>query len=252
MSKRFIGKKFPLVLAIVLINQAMASEEVVKGETVTIWGTEVKSSLVSLGEDTIELKQADHLSDLLRDQPGVDVGGAHSLNQRINIRGLQDTDLEITIDGARQNSLMYHHMGNLLVNADILKSVDIQVGANSVLNSGLGGGVAFETKDASDLLTGDDKAGMRVHTTYASNAYWMKSLTAYAKEDNADILAYFTKIDRDNPEDGKGNETIGNDGEITNMLLKFGLDMNEHNVLSLVMINMKTKVIMRQDLTWAY
>ena len=27
--------------------------------------------------------QADHISDLLRDLPGVDVGGAHSLNQRI-------------------------------------------------------------------------------------------------------------------------------------------------------------------------
>ncbi|MCZ8499894.1 hypothetical protein O9929_26515 [Vibrio lentus] len=36
----------------------------------------------------MSLKQADHMSDLLREIPGVDVGGTHSVNQRITIRGL--------------------------------------------------------------------------------------------------------------------------------------------------------------------
>ena len=76
---------------------------------VTVWETEVVSSSINLGNKQIETKQANHLSDLLRDIPGVDVGGTHSINNRINIRGLQDEDLDITIDGAKvQNANMFH------------------------------------------------------------------------------------------------------------------------------------------------
>ena len=118
--KKFVNaKKLPLVLAVGMATQAWANDAVVENEALQVWGTEISSASSMLSDD-IALKQADHLSDLLRDQPGVDIGGAHSTNQRISIRGLQDLDLEITIDGARQNNFMYHHMGNLLINADIL------------------------------------------------------------------------------------------------------------------------------------
>ena len=40
------------------------------------------------------------------------------------------------MDGARvQNANMFHHIGNLLINPDILKKVDIEVGANSVVTN---------------------------------------------------------------------------------------------------------------------
>ena len=93
-------------------------------------------SSIYLNGDAIANKQADHISDLLRTIPGVDVGGAHSLNQRITIRSMDDKDLDISIDGAKQNSYMYHHMGNLQIHADILKSVDLEIGSNSVINGG--------------------------------------------------------------------------------------------------------------------
>ena len=139
-------------------NATWANDQVVENKSVQVWGTQI-SNASSLLSDEIEFKQADHLSDLLRDQPGVNIGGAHSTNQRINIRGMQDLDMEVTIDGARQNNFMYHHMGNLLINADILKAVDLQVGNNSVLHGGLAGGVAFETKDAKDLLSDGQQVG---------------------------------------------------------------------------------------------
>ncbi len=37
-------------------------------ETMEVWGTQISSSSVSLGEDQISVKQADHLGDLLRDE----------------------------------------------------------------------------------------------------------------------------------------------------------------------------------------
>ena len=106
-------------------------------DTVVVWGTAVTSNSLYLGEGEIELKQADHLSDLLRTVPGVDIGGTHSVNSRINIRGLDDRNLNVYIDGALQTNYLYHHMGNLLINADILESADVQLGANTVTHGGI-------------------------------------------------------------------------------------------------------------------
>lgn len=149
------------IAAIAIFASKLTANETTILDEVNVWETEVISSSLYLGENSIEKKQADHLSDLLRDLPGVEVGGVHSINNRINMRGLQDEDLEITFDGAKiQNARMFHHIGNLLINPDILKKADIQVGNNSVVNGGLGGAIAFETKDGVDLLkAGQDFGG---------------------------------------------------------------------------------------------
>ncbi|HBW98354.1 MAG TPA: TonB-dependent siderophore receptor, partial [Pseudoalteromonas sp.] len=70
-----------------------------------VWGTTITND--SLLQDDIERKQANHLSDLLRDQAGIDVGGSHSIVQGINIRGVDDLDLNITVDGISQNNNMF-------------------------------------------------------------------------------------------------------------------------------------------------
>ncbi|WP_415900885.1 TonB-dependent receptor domain-containing protein [Neptuniibacter sp. QD48_11] len=233
MKTHICAKKLPLVLAIGIATQTWADSSAVEGQKVQVWGTQISNASTMLSDD-IEIKQADHLSDLLRNQAGVDIGGAHSLNQRINIRGMEDYDLDITIDGAKQNNNVYHHMGNLLINADILKAVDLQVGTNSVLTGGLSGGIAFETKDAKDLLRDGQQIGARISTGYASNDYHNYSVTAYGQlNDQLDAIVYFNDVNRDNPEDGAGVESVGNDGDIKNGLVKFGLDINESNRIEL-------------------
>ncbi|MGX9459721.1 TonB-dependent receptor domain-containing protein [Shewanella sp. A14] len=208
---------------------ATAAEQVAsQTELVQVWGTAINSS--SLLTEDIELKQADHLSDLLRDQPGVDIGGTHSMNQGINIRGVSELDLNITIDGASQSNNVFHHVGNLLINPDILQAVDLQVGNNSVLNSGLGGGAAFETKDAKDLLKQNQKVGARVFSGFASNDYYNYSGTVYSQlNDEVDALAYYSAIDRDNSKDGDGLKKVGEEGKTENYLMKFGWDATKAN-----------------------
>ncbi|MCP4321626.1 MAG: TonB-dependent receptor [Alteromonadales bacterium] len=216
-------------------------EQLKKIERVQVWGTEVKASSVYMGGAEIATKQADHISDLLRTIPGVDVGGAHSLNQRITIRSMDDKDLRITIDGANQNTYMYHHMGNLQIHADILKSVDIEVGSNSVINGGLGGAVHFETKEAKDLLREGETFGGRVQGSYADNASSSFSLTGYGQlSDSFDFLAYYNFVNRDNYSVGgkeilnaDGNVVPGTDGEVRGLegkvndaLIKFGWDFD--------------------------
>ncbi len=217
-------------------------------ERVHVWGTTVKSSSVFMGGDAIETKQADHISDLLRTIPGVDVGGAHSLNQRITIRSMDDKDLNITIDGANQNTYMYHHMGNLQIHADILQSVDIDVGSNSVVNGGLGGAVRFETKSAHDLLMGDERFGGRAQVNYGDNNASGFSVTGFGLlADTVDFIAYYNDVSRGDYHvggnkildasgqeiEGTNGEVIGLEGDTQDALIKFGWDITSEQRLKI-------------------
>lgn len=217
-------------------------------DTVEVWGTAVTSSSVNIDEDSMQLRQADHISDLLRTIPGVDVGGAHSLNQRITIRSMDDKDIDITIDGARQNTYMFHHMGNLQIHADILESVDIQVGKNSVINGGLGGTVKFRTKSADKLLLENAQFGGRLQAGYNSNKGHSLAATGYGQlTEQVDVLAYHNHVQRGNYTvgggeilDSNGDELEGTDGEVLGLegtqkdsLLKFGIDLDANQRLSI-------------------
>ncbi|GAB1264942.1 TonB-dependent receptor domain-containing protein [Aurantivibrio infirmus] len=217
-------------------------------EEISVWGTKVNSSSLNLDAEGIAIRQSDHISDLLRTIPGVDVGGAHSLNQRITIRSMDDKDLRITIDGANQNTYMYHHMGNLQIHADILESVDIEVGNNSVISGGLGGAVRFKTRQAGDLLEPGKNWGARVQSSYANNASSSNSIAAYGLlGEQIDVLGYFNQVERENYSvggekilDETGAEILGTDGEVrglegdlTDALLKFGWNFSDNQRLSL-------------------
>ncbi|WP_435237695.1 TonB-dependent siderophore receptor [Psychromonas sp. PT13] len=220
------NKHAKVYLAVMLaISTQVIAEETSSDESVVVWGTSVASNSEFLGDQDMSLKQADHMSDLLRDIPGVDVGGTHSLTQRINIRSFGESDLDIRLDGASQHANMFHHIGNLTLNPDILKSVDIEVGNNSVTQSSLGGSVSFETKDGKELLRAGEKFGARVYGGIASNDNQQGSLTVYGLlSDNVDAMAYGNIVDRDNFEDGDGTETYGSAGQVSNALFKIGYE----------------------------
>lgn len=248
---RFKRRTLAVVLSTIFANSAIAAETQSAEddiEQINIWSTEVNASSLYLQGEEIANKQADHISDLLRTIPGVDVGGAHSLNQRITIRSMDDKDLMISIDGAMQNSYMFHHMGNLQIHADILKSVDIEIGSNSVINGGLGGAVHFETKAARELLDENAQFGARIQLGYADNANRSYSITGYGLlTDNIDFLAYFNQVSRDNYRVGggkilnsEGEVVAGTDGEVRGLegdlhdgLLKLGWDIDAQQRLSL-------------------
>lgn len=245
---------FNLAVGLVLLSQLTMADlrnpdgQIGVLEEVEVWATQVRASSLTLKDEAIAIKQADHISDLLRTLPGVDVDGAHSLNQRITIRSMDDKDLRITIDGANQNTYMYHHMGNLQIHADILQSVDVEIGTNSVVNGGLGGAVRFETKRASQLLSENQRFGSRLQAAYGDNSGSSYALTGYGQlTDTFDVLAYHNRVDRDNYEvgggeikDGNGVTIVGTDGEVrglegelTDSLIKFGWDLADNQRLEL-------------------
>ncbi len=199
-------------------------------ETLKVWATEVRLDAFKRDDQVVAMKQPDHISDLLRTVPGVDVGGAHSLNQRITMRSLGDRDLTVTIDGARQNSYMYHHMGNLQIHADILKSVALDLGAGSVVQGGLGGSVRMETKDAADLLRDGQTFGARLQSNYADNSAAAATVAAFGRVPSGfDFLAYYNFIDRDDfrvggdrIRDAAGQEIPQTDGHVRGLAGELG------------------------------
>ena len=185
-------------------------------------------------EDYTPAQQASHLSDFLNVVPGVTIGGTSAVNQRIRIRGLEDSNLKVTIDGARQEGKLFYHMGDITIDPDLLKQADVAVGNNSVTlgNDALGGAVAFKTVDAADLLKPGQKIGAKLKAGYASNNdELLTSATVFgAPSDNVDLLAYYGKRDTSSGEDGEGRELF-EDSESESFLLKAGAYVgNDHHV----------------------
>lgn len=218
-------------IAAVLCSQ-MASAEVTPStslQTITVTANSAVRNKVQEGsvytEDYTPAQQADHLSDFLNVIPGVTVGGTSSVNQRIRVRGLDDTNLKVTIDGARQEGTLFYHMGDVTIDPDLLKQSEVAVGNNSVTlgNDALGGAVAFKTVEAADLLKPGQTIGAKLHAGYASNNdELLTSATVFgAPTDNIDLLAYYGKRDTNSGEDGNGRELF-EDSKGENILLKAG------------------------------
>ena len=185
-------------------------------------------------EDYTPAQQASHLSDFLEVVPGVSVGGTSSVNQRIRVRGLDDTNLKVSIDGARQEGALFYHMGDVTIDPDLLKQTEVAVGNNSVTlgNDALGGAVAFKTVDAADLLKPGQKIGAKLHAGYASNNdEVLTSATVFAAPaENVDLLAYYGKRNVESGEDGEGRELF-EDSKGENILLKAGATIaDDHRI----------------------
>ncbi|MDN5665015.1 MAG: TonB-dependent receptor [Psychrobacter sp.] len=228
------------VVAILWTQAANAAEAMPSTtlQTITVTAnTSVRDKVQEDGvyvEDYTPAQQASHLSDFLNVVPGVTIGGTSSVNQRIRIRGLEDSNLKVTVDGARQEGKLFYHMGDITIDPDLLKQADVAVGNNSVTlgNDALGGAVAFETVDAADLLKPGQKIGAKLKAGYASNNdELLTSATVFgAPSDNVDLLAYYGKRDTSSGEDGEGRELF-EDSESESFLLKAGAYVgDDHHV----------------------
>lgn len=50
---------------------------------------------------------------MLFNEPSVSIGGGGRNAQRLYLRGIGGTNLNITIDGAKQGGSLYQHMGDI-------------------------------------------------------------------------------------------------------------------------------------------
>lgn len=181
----------------------------------------------------IQRKQAADLEDLFRDQPNITVGGGFGAAQKIYVRGIEDTNLNVTVDGASQSGQLFHHQGRLSIEPDLLKQVEIKAGAGTALDGfgALGGAIHFETKDVEDLLEIEDNFGALVKTGYLSNTEGTHLSTSLFGNltDSISAIAYLGKREGDKFEDGNGELIKNTDYEQEAGLIKLEFNANEHN-----------------------
>ena len=220
----------PVVFAQSLENQ---NEETKSIERVAVVGAATNLSITA---DDIEQFQANDLADVFRESPSVSVGGSVGVAQKIFIRGLEDAYLNVTVDGAQQTSTLFHHIGRVTLDPDLLKQIDVQAGAGEATSGpgAIGGSIRFKTKDAQDLLRGDEQFGGRVKTSYFSNEGTRYSGSLYGKlSDSWGLLGYYSTVDRDNFEDGDGNEVLGTAADQDLMFLKASGYITDNQYLSI-------------------
>ena len=183
-----------------------------------------------------ELYQAKTLNDLFRLDPAIRVVSGSTRNgQKIVLRGVEDLNLTIQIDGARQGANLFHHQGRLQIDPALYKQVRVFSGpAPADAGPGaLGGSVQFETVDAQDWLRPGETIGARLGGHYES-ARDLGGLTTsvYGQlDDYTGLLAYMRRTQNSDLRAGGGETVPSTAGSHNNYLLKLSmLDRNDHSL----------------------
>ncbi|OKY27806.1 TonB-dependent receptor [Thalassotalea sp. PP2-459] len=200
-------------------------------------------SIVVVGQTTntlvttqdLEKYQANDLADVFRLVPSVSVGGSLGIAQKVYIRGMEDTLLNVTVDGAPQTSTLFHHIGRLSIDPELLKEVEVQAGAGEATagSGAIGGAIRFKTKNINDVLEDSERFGGKVKANYFSNEGYKGSAALYGRfNDDWGVIASYVYTDRENMEDGDGNEVSGTDPEQSLGFIKLSGDIDENQSLS--------------------
>ncbi|WP_083399050.1 TonB-dependent receptor plug domain-containing protein [Oceanisphaera psychrotolerans] len=208
------------VTAVITTGQARAADsgyteldQVVVTESRTAPDTDV---LVT--QDSLEKKQATDLDDIFSDTPDVAVGGSAPGAQKIYVRGVEDTQLNVSVDGATQAGQIFHHQGRVTVDPELLKQVEVSAGAGEATNGpgALGGAIRFVTKDPEDMLRPGQDVGGTLKTEYYSNTDGYKtSASLYGNlTDNWSAMGTLSRTELGEYKDGNGETQPYTDSEL--------------------------------------
>jgi len=180
-----VTKLSPLALAISLTLTSVSSYADDKKSKTDV------ESIVIVGQTTntvitpeeLDKYQANDLADIFRSVPSVSVGGSLGIAQKVYIRGMEDTLLNVTVDGAPQTGTLFHHIGRVSIDPELLKEVEVQAGAGEATSGAgaIGGSIRFKTKDVDDLLNSGENFGGTLKAGYFSNDGYKTSGTFYGK-----------------------------------------------------------------------
>jgi len=184
--------------------------------------------------DVLKRTQALDMSDVFKTEPSVNVGGGARNAQRIYLRGIEGSNLSITVDGAKQNTNMHQHRGGIgNIEPYLLKKIDVHPGPGADQGPGaLGGSIKFETVDAQDLLDFDKSFGATFRAGYASaDESWNGGSTLYGQADNLGFFVHASGTDTEDYRIGGGGEVPNSAADDRDYMAKFSmLDIAGHNL----------------------
>lgn len=204
--------------------------------------------------EDLEKYQANDIDDIFRFTPSVTVGGSLSVAQKLYVRGLEDNILNVTVDGAPQTSSLFHHIGRVSIEPELLQSVEVQAGAGEATAGigAIGGAIRFKTKTADDLLNNDATFGGIVKASYFSNDGHKESIALYGKAtESVGILASYVNVENNNMEDGDGNEITGTAADQTLAFVKVDAKLTDNQNLTLSYEQRKEQGDFAKNTNWS-
>lgn len=234
-----------LTLGIYSLKPAVAAETETTGQPLTLPTVIVEDNAIDarpgtteITEQTVEEQVDFNLKDVFRNTPEVSVGGGSQAAQRIYVNGVEGSNLNITVDGARNGRNLHQHRGGFTgPDPDLLKRVAVETTSGVTSGPGaLGGSIRMTTVDAQDLL----------HRSGKNQGFGGQIKTGWNSVDHGkhgDIRLYGTptpklgilvNVSADNRNDyrtGGERHVTGSGGQDRNYLLKFSLlDWHQHDV----------------------
>ncbi len=206
-----------------------------KLDTITVVATKTKRSIKEVPQqvsvistDEPGISTSSKISEVLRNVPGLNFnGGPVRSGETPTMRGFDSTSLIITQDGRRLN-FESQHDGRLFIDPSLIKKIEVVKGPASALHGsgGLGGVIAFETKDAADFLTPGENEGAQIRAGYQSvNEEGSYTLTGYKRSNIYDAVASITHRKSEDIELSDGRTQRSNDNIISG-LGKFSYDID--------------------------
>lgn len=172
---------------------------------------------IDISLEDLERSNPTDIRDVFIGEPAIAVGGSVPSNQKVYVHGVEETSLSITVDGSRQNNKVFHHNTTNLIDPALLKSarVDAGVAPADAGPGALGGSIAYETKDARDLLLPGRNVGGFATAGFDTNGdTFSRSVSGYGIHDGFEILGYLNFADGDDYEAGNGDTVIGTGADL--------------------------------------
>ena len=213
--------------------------------------TSVPTTVNVVGREELDRKNVNSIKELVRDMPGVSVGGTGNRAgiTGYNIRGIDGDRVLTQIDGVEiPNSFFngpYAQTERNYVDPEIIKRVEVLRGPASALygSNAIGGAVSYFTLDPDDIIKDGRDVGARLKTGYSSaDDSWLTSATVAGRHDAFDGLLHLSQRNGQETESygstgGTGlsrTEANPEDVRTTNVLAKLGWNYAEGSRFGLV------------------
>ncbi|ORC59757.1 TonB-dependent receptor [Pseudomonas floridensis] len=213
--------------------------------------TRVPSTVSVQSRQELDRRNVNTLRDLVRNEPGVSVGGAgqRAGTTGYNIRGIDGDRILTQVDGVEVPDSFftgpYAQTHRNYVDPEIIKRVEILRGPASALygSSAIGGVGSYYTLDPEDIIKPGKDVGARLKTGYSSaDDSWLKSATLAGRQGDFDALLHVSQRDGHETQSygntgGTGlNRTEANPQDVrtSNVLAKLGWNYGDGSRLGLI------------------
>lgn len=195
-----------------------------------------------IDRERIDREQPSAVGDLFRSVPGVFFdGGPRRSGQMPTIRGFDGENVQIRIDGTRQNFFSGHD-GRFFLDPELIGSAEALRGpASSLYGSGaIGGVLSFRTLEADNLLAPGDTVGGRAKVGYQGvNDEFLTSLSLAGRPTaDTDVVAGIVRRASDDIRLGSGQD-LDSEDDILSGLAKGSVRFGDGAALTLSYLGFK-------------